>query len=105
MDIVLDVLTALLLSVGCFLGIIGAIGLHRLPDFFTRQHATGVTDSACATAILVALMLQAGFTMVTVKLCFILVFLVITSSTATHALAKTALLKGLQPLVGRGEKR
>jgi len=106
MDItILDLLTALLLAVGCFLGVSGGVGLYRLPDFFTRQHATGVTDSACSFSILFALMLQAGFSMVTVKLCFILFFLVVTSTTATHALAKSALQKGQQPLLGRKDKR
>ncbi len=101
----LDILTALLLTVGCFLGISGGVGLYRLPDFFTRQHATGVTDSVCSFAILFALMLQAGFTLVSVKLCFVLVFLIVTSTTATHALAKTALKKGIRPLLGREDKR
>lgn len=102
---ILDILTMLLLAVGCFLGISGGVGVYRLPDFFTRQHATGVTDSACSFAILFALMLQAGFTLVSVKLCFILFFLIVTSTTATHALAKSALQKGLQPLLGREDKR
>ncbi|OQY19149.1 MAG: sodium:proton antiporter [Desulfobacteraceae bacterium 4572_35.1] len=98
---ILDILTALFLTAGCFLGISGGIGLYRLPDFFTRQHASGITDSACSFAILFALMLQSGFTMVTIKLFFILIFLIITSTTATHALAKTALFKGQKPLLGR----
>ncbi|MDY0191515.1 MAG: monovalent cation/H(+) antiporter subunit G [Desulfuromonas sp.] len=101
----LDILTALFLTVGCFLGISGGVGLYRLPDFFSRQHATGVTDSACSFLILFALILQSGFTLVSVKLCFIFFFLVITSTTATHALAKSALHKGITPILGREDKR
>jgi multicomponent Na+:H+ antiporter subunit G len=102
---ILDILTAGFLTIGCFLGITGGVGLYRLPDFFTRQHATGVTDSACAFAILFGLMLQGGFTLVTVKLFFIFVFLAVSSTTATHALAKTARYRGLEPLLGREDNR
>ena len=49
-------------------------------------------------------MLQAGFTLVTVKLLFILFFLLFTSPTATHALARAALTGGLRPwVVGKGQ--
>ena len=105
MDSVLDIATAICLTLGCFLGITGGIGIYRLPDFFTRLHATSVTDSACAFLILFALMLQGGLTLVTVKLCFILIFLVVSSPTAAHALAKTAIQFGIKPLIGREDKR
>ncbi|MEA3466250.1 MAG: monovalent cation/H(+) antiporter subunit G [Thermodesulfobacteriota bacterium] len=101
----LDIITVLCLVLGCFLGITGGIGIYRLPDFFTRLHASSVTDSACAFLILFALMLQSGFTLVTVKLCFVLFFLILSSTTATHALAKAAIQRGFQPLLGREDKR
>lgn len=101
----LDISSAILLTAGCFLGITGGIGIYRLPDFYTRLHASSVTDSACAFLILVALMIQAGPTLITVKLCFILFFLILSSPTACHALAKTALHSGLSPLIGRKDKR
>lgn len=101
----LDILTALLLTTGCFLGITGGIGIYRLPDFFTRLHASSVTDSACAFLILSGLMLQVGWSLVTVKLCLILFFLLMSSPTASHALAKTALNNGQRPLLGREDKR
>ena len=102
---ILDIITALCLAMGCFLGITGGIGIYRLPDFFTRLHASSVTDSACAFLILFGLMLQSGFTLVTVKLCFVLFFLILSSTTATHALARAALHRGLEPLLGREDKR
>lgn len=101
----IDIITALCLTAGCFLGITGGFGIYRLPDFYTRLHASSVTDSACAFLILFGLMLQSGFTLATVKLCFIFFFLVLSSTTATHALAKTARSRGLEPLLGREDKR
>ena len=59
-DIVLDVASGLLLAAGCFFVLIGAIGVLRLPDFYTRMHAAGVTDTLGAELIILGLILQAG---------------------------------------------
>ncbi len=69
-----------------------------MPDFFTRIHPAGMTDSMFAPCVLIALMLQSGWSIITVKLAFILLFLFLTSPTASHALAKAALHGGLTPL-------
>ena len=79
--------------------ITGAIGLVRFPDLYTRMHAVGVTDTGGAGLMLVGLMLQAGLTLVTVKLVLILWFLLFTGPVASHALAKAALHGKLEPLV------
>jgi multicomponent Na+:H+ antiporter subunit G len=47
------------------------------------------------------LMVQAGLTLVTVKLAFILLFLLLIGPTATHALAKAALFSGVRPMIGK----
>jgi multicomponent Na+:H+ antiporter subunit G len=97
MAILLDLVTLSLLLGGVFLGISGAWGVIRFPDFYTRVHAAGVTDTLSAGMILGGLMLQSGFTLVTVKLAFILLFLWHTSPAASHALARAAMHAGLQP--------
>lgn len=97
MDTFLDWCSTLCLIIGVFLGVTGAVGIIRMPNFFTRLHAGSVTDSGCAFLILFGLMLQAGFSIPTLKLSFILFFLLVSSPTATHALAKTALDCGEKP--------
>ena len=97
MSAAVDVLSWLLIGAGCAFMVIGGVGLVRLPDLFSRFHAVGVTDTAGAGLILAGVMLQAGLTLVTVKLIFILVFILFTSPTATHALARAARLAGRQP--------
>ena len=94
----LDIASWVLIVIGGAFGIIGGIGILRMPDFFTRIHPAGMTDSMVAPCILVALMLQSGWSIITVKLAFILLFLFLTSPTASHALAKAALHGGLTPL-------
>lgn len=88
--LILDVLSGVLLFLGVFFGLTGAVGLFRFPDFFTRIHAASITDSMSAILILAGLVLQTDFGLTAVKLVFILLFLLITGPTASHALAKAA---------------
>lgn len=87
------------LVAGAFFVLTGGIGLFRMPDVYTRSHAAGITDTLGAILVLAGLMLQAGFTLVTVKLLIILLFLLFTSPTATHALNHTAWASGLRPIL------
>jgi multicomponent Na+:H+ antiporter subunit G len=94
----LDIVSSILLIAGVFFGLSGAIGLFKFPDFFTRVHAASVTDSIAAILIIAGLLLQTSFDLNTAKLLFILSFLMITSPTASHALAKSARHGGLLSL-------
>ena len=97
MDVIVDILTWILLVSGALFSIVGGFGIVRLPEFFSRMHAGGITDTLGAGLIVGGLMLQGGFSLVTVKLFMIIFFLIITSPTACHALAKSALAQGLTP--------
>ncbi len=97
---IVDIVSWVLLGAGSFFLLVGGIGLLRLPDFFTRLHAAGITDTAGAGLMLVGLMLQSGLNLVTVKLLLALFFIIFTCPTACHALAKAALHEGLQPRAG-----
>ena len=102
---IIDILSWVCLFAGGMLGIVGGIGIHRFPDFYSRLHAAGITDTLCAMLILFGLGLQAGFTLAAFKLALIFVFLFFTSPTASHALANAALHSGLKPKLvmnGRG---
>ena len=85
---------------GSIFVIIGGIGLLRFPDFYTRIHAAGITDTMGAWLILIGLMFSSGWTLVTAKLVILLIFLVMTSPLASHALAKAAFMRGLRPMLG-----
>lgn len=91
------------LLAGAVFCVIGALGMIRMPDFYTRVHAASVTDTAGAGLLLFGMMLQAGFTLITVKLIIIGLLIFFTSPTATHALCKAALTRGLKPLLADGE--
>lgn len=100
----IDLASWVVLMLGSFFCIVGGIGLHRLPDFFSRLHGAGITDTLGAGLVLFGLMLQAGLTLITVKLVFILAILWFTSPTSTHAIAKAARMAGEEPLVGDDAK-
>lgn len=99
MSIVTTYLSWGLLVLGGFLCVSGSIGLLRFPDFFTRMHAASVTDTLATGMILTGLMLQAPNWIVLGKLVMILVFVLLTSPTSGHALAKAALRSGLKPML------
>ena len=97
MELILDIASGVLLTVGSFFILVGTLGLVRLPDFYTRLHAAGITDTLGAELVLIAMMLQAGFSLITVKLIIISMFIFFTSPTATHAVANAARTMGLRP--------
>jgi len=92
-----------LIAVGAFFYVVGAIGIYRMPDVFTRMHAAGISDTVGAGLLLTGMMFLAGFSLVTVKLVIILGVILVTSPIATHALAQAALHEGLRP-VGVGNQ-
>jgi multicomponent Na+:H+ antiporter subunit G len=98
--IVAEVLSWVFILSGAAFVIVGGIGLLRLPDFYTRIHAAGITDTMGAWLMLVGLMFQAGWSLVTVKLVMLLFFLLATSPLASHALAKAAYIRDLEPMLG-----
>ena len=98
MALVLDLVSWICILVGAAAALIGGVGLLRLPDVFARMHGAGMIDTLGLGAILVGLMVQAGFTLVTVKLVLIGVFVLFTSPMTTHALARACLNAGVQPL-------
>ncbi|MFO1428808.1 MAG: monovalent cation/H(+) antiporter subunit G [Candidatus Competibacteraceae bacterium] len=89
--LLLDAGSALLLAGGMAILLIGSLGLLRMPDFYTRLHPAGMTDTLGAGLVLLGLMLQAGPTLVAIKLLLILLLLWFTSPVASHALARAAL--------------
>lgn len=94
---ILETLSWVCLLLGAALGIVGGIGMHRFPDFYTRLHAASITDSLCAALFLLGLGFQAGLSLATLKLFLIFIFIFVTTPTASHSLANAAMHGGLQP--------
>lgn len=101
MTVALDIASWVLIVAGGFFCVAGALGMIRMPDLYTRMHAASVIDPFGVCLIFAGLTIQAGFTLVTAKLLFLVVLLLFTSPVACHALAKAALHRGLKPLLAR----
>ncbi|MEO0620968.1 MAG: monovalent cation/H(+) antiporter subunit G [Pseudomonadota bacterium] len=96
---VVDIASVALLAAGGVFYLIGAIGLNRMPDVFTRMHAASVSETLGLGLLFLGMMLQAGFTLVFFKLVVILALLWLTAPLATHALSRAALHDGEKPLL------
>ena len=94
LETLLDIASWLLMLVGSAFVFIGGLGALRMPDLYTRMHAASVTDSIAPVLIISGIILQAGLTLVSVKLVAVLLFLLVTGPTASNALASAALLAG-----------
>ncbi|MGE0712834.1 MAG: monovalent cation/H(+) antiporter subunit G [Planctomycetota bacterium] len=97
MDRALDVATAVLLGLGAFVTLSSAIGVWRMPDFFTRLHPAGKNDSLAQLLMLLGLLLQAPNLQVGLKLVMASAFLLLTTPTSTYATARAAYLDGRVP--------
>jgi len=108
----LYILVWLFLLAGSFFAIVGGIGILRLPEFFSRLHGGGVTDTLGAGLIMVGLLIHGlsgifaephgdlvSHLLTAFKLLMILFFLTVSSPTSCHALAKSALTQGLKPVL------
>lgn len=99
MSELVNILSHGLIFIGALAIIIGLIGVFRMPDFFTRLHAASIIDTMGTMFILVGLMLISGLNLVSIKLFLILIFILITTPAAAHALAKSALHGNLKPVL------
>ena len=82
----------LLISLGLFFVIIGVLGLIRFNNIFQRMHALSVMETLGFFCFILGLMILAGMSLLTLKLCFIFILMMIVAPTSTHVLAMYARL-------------
>lgn len=97
--IVIDWISDICLLFGGILTLTGAVGLLRLPDFYTRMHAASVTESLAAPLLIIGIMLDTGFTLDSAKLVLLILIMIAANPTITHALSRTAAHGGFTPEV------
>lgn len=97
LGLIADIITGIFLAAGSFFVLVGALGLVRMPDVFTRMHAISMIETSGAGLILIGLMFQSGLSLITLKLAVLLGILVFTSPVAGHALSRAALYAGVRP--------
>jgi multicomponent Na+:H+ antiporter subunit G len=88
---------AVLLAAGFAFHALAALGVIRLPDFYTRLHAVSKAETLGVVLTLAAVAVSAGLTLATVKVVFVAVFLFLANPTSTHAIGRAAFRTGLRP--------
>jgi len=84
---------------GFFFFVAATVGLLRFPDFFCRLHATGKGDTLAVLLSLIGLSICEGFSLTSLKILFIAVFMFLAQPTSTHAISRAAMRCGLEPWV------
>jgi multicomponent Na+:H+ antiporter subunit G len=102
----INVITILLVVSGAFFMLVGSIGVVRLPDFFTRSHATSKSDTLGIMLVLSGLAFYEGLSITGVKLILIILFVALANPVGSHALARSAFFFGIKPwFKGEPEQR
>jgi multicomponent Na+:H+ antiporter subunit G len=86
-----------LLVLSLFFHVVAAVGMIRLPDFYTRLHAISKSETAGVVLTVVALAVWEGPTATSLKVLLVAVFLFLANPTSTHAIGRAALRTGLRP--------
>jgi multicomponent Na+:H+ antiporter subunit G len=106
MNEIINILTITLVIAGAFFMLVGSVGVIRLPDFYTRSHATSKSDTLGIMLVLGGLAIYEGFTITGIKLIIIVAFVGLANPVGAHALARAAFLLGVKPwFKGEPEQR
>ncbi|MGF1669315.1 MAG: monovalent cation/H(+) antiporter subunit G [Balneolaceae bacterium] len=92
-----SILSIILISLGIFFMFVGSVGIVSLPDFYSRTHAVSKSDTLGVMFVVLGLIVFEGFTMNSLKLLFIVIFILLANPIGSHALARAAMLSGLKP--------
>ena len=101
---IIEIASWALILLGSFFTLVGALGLVRMPDVFTRMHAASVTDTLGVGFLILGMCLQAGLGLVTLKLFFLLALFFFTGPVVTHALAQACLHEKIAPVLSEDRR-
>ena len=89
-----ELLAFVLMGLGLVFLIGSAIGMLRLPDFYSRVHASGNSETLGTALVFLGLAVYNGFTDTSAKFIIIFLFVFIGNPIGSHILTKTAYKTG-----------
>jgi multicomponent Na+:H+ antiporter subunit G len=98
METILQVLAFIFIVLGTLLSVIGVIGIIRLPDIYTRLHATGKVSVFGLVFLLLAADILTP--LATWKALLLIFFVLAASPTVAHAISSAAYRTDI-PIVGK----
>ena len=87
----------LFILVGFFFVIVAAVGVLRLPDFYTRMHASGKSETLGVMLTLIGFAIYNGVNLTSLKLLLVSLFILFGNPIGTHAIARAAFYSNLKP--------
>jgi multicomponent Na+:H+ antiporter subunit G len=105
----MDTATYILIGIGLFFNLLGVVGLHRFPDFYTRLHASTKCTTFGAIFLIAAVMVQSIGTwaqggagspesVLTLHSLIALIAIILTNPTGAHAIARAGHRSGVKPV-------
>lgn len=91
------ILTIIFVLLGTFFMFIGSIGVVRLPDFYTRSHATSKSDTLGIMLIITGLIFYEGLDLNSLKLIIVFIIVAVANPVGAHALSRAAFKFGVKP--------
>jgi multicomponent Na+:H+ antiporter subunit G len=99
-----EVLIVAFVAAGTFFGLVAVVGIMRLPDLYTRAHATSKSDTLGIVLTLAGVALVFGADFALFKTVLLGAFLFVTNPTAAHAITRAAHDQGIAPWTTEGEE-
>jgi multicomponent Na+:H+ antiporter subunit G len=90
-------MTEILLYIAAIFMLLGSIGLLRFPDIYARTHAVALLTVGGVCLAMLTLAIKTWFSIYSVKALLVILVILLTSPTATHAIAKAAYDSGIKP--------
>ena len=102
----LNIVTYIFIGIGLFFNLVGTVGLHRLPDMYTKLHAATKCTTFGSIFLIIAVIMQAANiwaqgdvsqSVMCIHAVLALVALLVTNATGAHAIARAAHRSGEKP--------
>ena len=91
-----EILGNILIGIGALFVLFGTIGLVRLPDLYNRLQAATKCTTLGTCSILLGVIVSREISAVSMKALLCIIFILLTSPTAAHALARAAHISGVK---------
>jgi len=104
--VALNIVTYIFIGIGLFFNLVGTVGLHRLPDMYTKLHAATKCTTFGSIFLIIAVIMQAANiwaqgdvsqSVMCIHAVLALVALLVTNATGAHAIARAAHRSGEKP--------
>ena len=92
-----ELIATILLLIGFFFIAISAIGVIRLPDFYSRLHSSGIGETLGLMISFLGLAVFEGLNLMTIKLFIVFLLVFLANPIGTHILGQAAIKSGLVP--------